>query len=140
MRTLHQDEATREMRGSHLSFPPVCTTGPDSRIHLTNNRITTGGTMRRLIAAVAALCLLISAVSARAADALPTSEQIFIPKVNQQAMDKLGFRFGVQIYTFRAMTAFEALDVMKTLGIHYVELFGGQKMSKDKSVNVGPEM
>ena len=96
--------------------------------------------MRFIAAAIAASCLLTASIWARADDALPASEAIFIPKVNQQAMDKLGFRFGVQIYTFRAMTAFEALDVMKTLGIHYVEFFGGQKMSKEKSVNVGPDM
>jgi sugar phosphate isomerase/epimerase len=96
--------------------------------------------MRVFAGALAASCLILSASAARAADAPPATEQMLIPHVNQQAMDKLGFRFGVQIYTFREMTAFEALDIMKKLGIHYVEFFGGQKMSKDKNVNVGPDM
>jgi len=45
--------------------------------------------------------------------------------------EKLGWRLGCQAYTFRAMTLFETLDVLKKLDIHYVELFPGQRLSPE---------
>ncbi|HEV8290854.1 MAG TPA: hypothetical protein VGP94_02990, partial [Tepidisphaeraceae bacterium] len=53
------------------------------------------------------------------------------PRINDAAIDKAGFRIGVQAYTFREMSLYETLDTMKYLGIHYVELYGGQKLSKE---------
>src|SRR5205814_687882 len=63
------------------------------------------------------------------------------PKIDEAAIDKAGFRLGVQAYTFREMTLYETLDTMKYLGIHYVELYGGQKLSKENpKINVGHDM
>jgi sugar phosphate isomerase/epimerase len=53
------------------------------------------------------------------------------PKVNQAAIDKLGFSFGVQAYTFREVSTFETLDRLQFLGIHNVEFYPGQKLSKE---------
>src|SRR4051812_49977733 len=69
------------------------------------------------------------------------SGAIVKPKLNDAAMDKAGFRLGVQAYTFREMSLYETLDTMKYLGIHYVELYGGQKLFKENpKVVVGPDM
>jgi len=63
------------------------------------------------------------------------------PQINDAAIDKAGFRIGVQAYTFREMSLYETLDTMKYLGIHYVELYGGQKLSKENpKITVGHEM
>src|SRR4051794_471231 len=60
---------------------------------------------------------------------------------DQAALDKLGWRLGCQAYTFRAMSLFETLDVLKRLGIRYVELYPGQKLSADQpTARVGPDL
>src|SRR5205814_9675172 len=60
------------------------------------------------------------------------------PKIDDAAIDKAGFRIGVQAYTFREMSLYETLDLMKYLGIHYVELYGGQGLSKENpKIKVG---
>ncbi|HTL29549.1 MAG TPA: sugar phosphate isomerase/epimerase [Tepidisphaeraceae bacterium] len=84
-----------------------------------------------LIVLTIAFCL-----SAQAA--LP--EGVAKPNVNQQALDKLGWKLGCQAYTFRAMSLFETLDLMHDLGMHYVEMYPGQKLSKESSTRVGPKM
>ncbi len=38
---------------------------------------------------------------------------------------------GMQVYTLRQYTLFEALDICKKLGIKYIELYPGQKLSPD---------
>src|SRR4051812_15923640 len=69
------------------------------------------------------------------------SAAIVKPKLNDAAMDKAGFRLGVQAYTFREMSLYETLDLMKYLGIHYVEIFGGQALSKENpKIKVGHDM
>ena len=63
------------------------------------------------------------------------------PKIDDAAIDKAGFRIGVQAYTFREMSLYETLDTMKYLGIHNIELFGGQKLSKENpTIKVGHDM
>ncbi len=63
------------------------------------------------------------------------------PKIDDAAIDKAGFRIGVQAYTFREMSLYETLDTMKYLGIHYVELYGGQALSKENpKIKVGHDM
>src|SRR5205823_4849086 len=54
------------------------------------------------------------------------------PKINNAALDKLGWKLGCQAYTFREMSACETLEVLKNLGIHYVEFYPGQKFSKNQ--------
>jgi len=43
--------------------------------------------------------------------------------------EKLGWRVGFSAYSFRTVTAFEALDKMAATGLHYTELFSWQKLS-----------
>src|SRR5256885_2318174 len=62
-------------------------------------------------------------------------------KPDQAALDTLGWRFGGQAYTFRAMSLFETLDVLHGLGIRCVELYPGQRLSPDDpKLRVGPEL
>lgn len=53
------------------------------------------------------------------------------PKVDQAAIDKVGFKFGVQAYTFRELSTFETLDRLQFLGVHYVEFYPGQQLRRD---------
>ncbi len=46
--------------------------------------------------------------------------------------EKLGWRLGVQAWTFHRATLFEAIDNTAALGLHYIEAFPGQKLSKQK--------
>jgi sugar phosphate isomerase/epimerase len=52
-------------------------------------------------------------------------------KLNYAAMDKLGWKLSSQAYTFRELTLFDTLDTMKKIGFKYVELFPGQRLSKE---------
>jgi sugar phosphate isomerase/epimerase len=110
-------------------------------------------TTLRLIAIVA-LAAVCSLATSRAADPAADKKDskelvgdpkaypgVTKPKINDAAIDKAGFRLGVQAYTFREMSLYETLDTMKYLGIHYVELYGGQKLSKENpKVIVGHDM
>ncbi len=46
--------------------------------------------------------------------------------------EKLGWRLGCQAYSFNRFTFYEAIDKIASLGLHYVEVFPGQKLSKEK--------
>ena len=63
-------------------------------------------------------------------------------EINYAAQDKLGWKLSCQAYTFgrNGVTLFDTLDLLKGMGVKYVELFPGQKLSKDMNVNVGPGM
>ena len=50
-------------------------------------------------------------------------------QANPRRPEKLGWKLGCQAYTFREMSAMETVDVLKNLGIHYVEFYPGQKFS-----------
>jgi len=43
-----------------------------------------------------------------------------------------GWRLGVQAYTFRKFTFFEAVDKAASLGLDWIEAYPGQRLSKDK--------
>ena len=45
---------------------------------------------------------------------------------------KLGWRLGCRAYTFRGLTFFEAVDKTRSLGLHYIEIYPGQRLSTDK--------
>ena len=45
--------------------------------------------------------------------------------------EKLGWRLGCQAYTFNKYTFFDAVDKTASLGLHYIEAFPGQKVSKE---------
>jgi len=78
--------------------------------------------MKRMI--VAALLLL-----ALGADSKPDAK----PALDQASFDKLGWHLSCQAYTFRKLSLFETLDVLKRLGVHYVELYPGQTFSPDNA-------
>ena len=100
--------------------------------------------MRFVLSLLALLCLpacLLAADQKELVGDPKASGQVVKPKLNDAAMDKAGFRLGVQAYTFREMSLYETLDLMKYLGIHNVELFGGQALSKENpKVKVGHDM
>ncbi len=64
------------------------------------------------------------------------------PKLNYAAMDKLGWKISCQAYTFgrNGITLFDTLDILNGIGVKHVELFPGQKLSKDMNQNTGPDM
>ena len=39
--------------------------------------------------------------------------------------EKLGWRLGVQAYTFRELTFFETVDKVHELGLKYIEMYPG---------------
>lgn len=44
------------------------------------------------------------------------------------AAERLGWRLGMQAYTFNRFTFFEAVDKTESLGLHTIEAFPGQKL------------
>ncbi len=46
--------------------------------------------------------------------------------------EKLGWRLGCQAYSFNRFTFYEAVDKIASLGLHYVEVFPGQRLSKQQ--------
>jgi sugar phosphate isomerase/epimerase len=55
--------------------------------------------------------------------------------------EKLGWRLGCQAYSFNQFTFFEALDKTASLGLRCIEMYPGQKLSKEKpQVTVGHGM
>jgi sugar phosphate isomerase/epimerase len=46
---------------------------------------------------------------------------------NKLTPEKLGWKLGVQAYTFRKFTFFQAVNKAKQLGLHYIEAWPGQK-------------
>jgi sugar phosphate isomerase/epimerase len=55
--------------------------------------------------------------------------------------EKLGWRLGCQAYTFNHYSFFEAVDKTASLGLRYIEMYPGQKMSNEKpDVRVGDGM
>jgi len=65
-----------------------------------------------------------------------------VPTVRDDAAaEKLGWKLGVQAWTFRDRTCFEAIDTAAKLGLKYIELYPGQALSPAApKVTVGPEM
>ena len=51
--------------------------------------------------------------------------------------EKLGWRLGVQAYTFRALTFFETVDKAHELGLHYIEMYPGQKLKPGSEAKTG---
>lgn len=47
------------------------------------------------------------------------------------AAEKIGWRLGVQAYSFNRFTFYEAIEKTASLGLHYIEAYPGQALSKD---------
>ncbi|NIA13818.1 MAG: TIM barrel protein [Nitrospiraceae bacterium] len=55
--------------------------------------------------------------------------------------EKLGWRLGCQAYSFNRFTFFEAVDKVHSLGLKYIEMYGGQPLNAEKpDVKTGPGM
>ncbi|MBL8723433.1 MAG: sugar phosphate isomerase/epimerase [Planctomycetes bacterium] len=64
-----------------------------------------------------------------------------VPARDDRAAEQLGWQLGVQAWTFRDRTAFEAIDTAAALGLRYIELYPGQRLSPAHGdAKVGPEM
>ncbi len=61
----------------------------------------------------------------------PTTSLAPTTHINYDALNKLGWKLSCQAYTFREMSFFETLDLLQAMDIHYVELYPGQKLSKE---------
>jgi sugar phosphate isomerase/epimerase len=58
----------------------------------------------------------------------------------QTAAETLGWKLGVQAYTFRALTFYETLDKAHELGLKYIEMYPGQKLRPGSDVKSGVGM
>jgi sugar phosphate isomerase/epimerase len=56
------------------------------------------------------------------------------------AAKKLGWRLGVQAWTFNRRTFFQTIDVVQSLGLHYIEAYPGQVVDADKKYKMGPDL
>jgi sugar phosphate isomerase/epimerase len=54
--------------------------------------------------------------------------------------EKLGWRLGCQAWTFNRFTFFEALDKTASLGLHYIEAYPGQQITKDRPTVISADM
>ena len=60
---------------------------------------------------------------------------------DDSAAEALGFKLGTQAWTWRDRTAYEAVEMAGTLGLHYIEFYPGQALKPEhKDVKVGPDM
>lgn len=50
---------------------------------------------------------------------------------DDRAAEQLGWRLGVQAWTFRDRTAFEAIETARALGLKYIELYPGQPLARE---------
>ncbi len=56
------------------------------------------------------------------------------------AADQLGWKLGVQTYSFNRFTFFEAIDKAASIGLKYAECYPGQTISADIDGKIGPGM
>jgi sugar phosphate isomerase/epimerase len=80
---------------------------------------------------------------AQEAESKPLPAAAATPKVklDEAAMKKLGWRLASQAYTFRKLTLFETIDLLDAMGIRYIEMYPGQRLSPEKPhVRSGHEM
>jgi sugar phosphate isomerase/epimerase len=96
--------------------------------------------MPRVVVLLLAVCLLLAPALAAGASTSPALKKTTI---NEQAMNKLGWKLSVQAYTFRKISLFETIDTVAALGVKYIELYPGQMLSPQDKVpfdhNAKPE-
>jgi sugar phosphate isomerase/epimerase len=92
---------------------------------------------RVLTTLLLASSLLVVVIPAVGLAADPPAEKRTAPipqvKLDQQAMDKLGWRLGSQAYTFRKLSLFETIDLLSAMGIRYIEMYPGQRYSPTRA-------
>jgi sugar phosphate isomerase/epimerase len=57
-----------------------------------------------------------------------------------KAADKLGWRIGVQAWTFNRRSFYQTIEVVQSLGLHFIEAYPGQTIDKDAKVKMGPDL
>jgi len=62
------------------------------------------------------------------------------PNRDCAAAEKLGWRLGTQAYSFNKFTFAEAAEKTASMGLKWIEIYPGQKLSKDNPVGVGHGM
>lgn len=50
--------------------------------------------------------------------------------------EELGWKVGVQFYTFHKYTFFEAIDLTRALGLHYIEATIGARICEESTQNI----
>lgn len=99
--------------------------------------------MRATLPVLAAVAMVCFAATARAAaPGLPAG--VAKPRINNAALNKLGWKLSCQAYTFREKTLFETIDTLQALGFRYIEMYPGQSFSPANPApfdhNSSPEM
>jgi len=77
--------------------------------------------------ALAAACLPAVAAAAKGTATVPARDP-----AGAAAAEKLGWRLGVQAYTFRKFTFFQAVDKAAALGLKVIEIYPGQRISAER--------
>jgi sugar phosphate isomerase/epimerase len=62
------------------------------------------------------------------------------PKYDESGAEKLGWKLAIQAWTNNQATLYETLELAQRLGLHYLEAFPGQRLSKDLEGGMGPGM
>ncbi len=93
-----------------------------------------------LSALAAAVCaLVLSPLAARGQAPAVSPAQPARSARDDRAAESLGWQLGLQAWTFRDRTAFEAIETAARLGLRYIELYPGQPLSPENpSAEVGP--
>ena len=60
--------------------------------------------------------------------------------IDSSAADALGWKLGVQTYSFNRFSFFEAIDKAASIGLKYAEAYPGQRISSDIDGSMGPDM
>lgn len=96
----------------------------------------------RLTLASFAITATLSAQQPHAAAAAPRTATASASGASRddRAAEALGWRLGVQAWTFRDRTAFEAIDTAHALGLKYIELYPGQPLRPDNDAKVAVDM
>ncbi|HEX8521219.1 MAG TPA: sugar phosphate isomerase/epimerase, partial [Tepidisphaeraceae bacterium] len=59
---------------------------------------------------------------------------------SKDPMAKLNWKLGAQAYTFRSLSLMETIDTLKRLDLHYVEMYPGQRFSKENPAKADHNM
>lgn len=70
----------------------------------------------------------------------PVSAQEAAGKLDTTAAEELGWKLGVQTYSFNRFTFFDAIDKAASVGLKYAEAYPGQTISADIDGKMGPGM
>lgn len=84
------------------------------------------------------LCLVSLVIIANLASA---GDAVREPAVrDDRAAESLGWKLATKCYTFRALTMFETLDITKRMGLRYIEINPGMKLSAEHPVPCDPSL